>query len=664
MITFIKEVLKTTRFLVALALVTASLWVLVAVMIFSVVWAYRSKAHYNEARSHYHRGKTSEATDKLNAALKSDPGFVEAYCLAGKMALEAKDYKNAATYFGNAAKFGGPDAEVQNALAVTRIMSGFFPGAALDRNGKNALSDAASRWPGRGDTFVNLGSVLLYENDLDGAQGNYEKAQNTRNVSKRGLVHLYNGLGVVLTNKAKKATGRHRRELVRQAQIEFRKAQLLAPSRTAAGTNQLMTLLALAADIPVADRRLGIAVGRAEAFYGKNRKHVTKPFVYALSHNAGLHAYGEKRYEDAARAFERALKVAPLSAADAFNSVAATVAAAREDSSDEAVAAARGAVKGFISAPSPSLAESFALLTELGNVEYARKNLPAARECFEQAQKLINDTTPQTHAATVYRALAILGYEDGNISQTLAMIERAAEADALMTDFEPITERLKTPPKLSPPVVLRREDLPENMQPVRVAQVYNRSTSVPLKKKNIKVKIGDVETIFGFTKHSQMIALPKRPLGEGKHVVLIEATDPLGNTSSVTTMIIIDHTPPSASVRPPPGRRLTPGPRVLAVTLKDEVSGVSHVHTTLSVTHKPAGGDVENLSVLIREGKFTKTAGLDRTGVMIDNDRFSFQIKGGLVPGRYTFNLTAADKKGNKMKPFRWTYTVAEGTKR
>jgi len=158
-----------------------------------------------------------------------------------------------------------------------------------------------------------------------------------------------------------------------------------------------------------------------------------------------------------------------------------------------------------------------------------------------------------------------------------------------------------------------------------------------------------------------MVALPKRPLGEGEHVVLIEATDPLGNTSTAETKITIDHSPPSASVTPAPGKTLKPGAHTFTVTLKDEVSGINHASTNLSVTQRASGDDVDKFFLVIKEGKFTGAAGLDKAGVAIQGDRFSFQLKGGVVPGRYIFNLTAADKKGNKMEAYRWTYTVRKG---
>jgi len=661
-ITFIKDLLKTTRFLIAMALVVAALWLLAAVTLFSAVSAYRSRKHYVKAHLCYQKGDMQKAASELTDIVKSDYGFVEAHNLAGKMALDAKDYENATKHFTNAMNFGGPGAEVQNALAVTRILRDYFPGGAVDGEGKKALRDAASRWPRAGDTFVNIGSVFLYENNPGEALANYKKALATRNVSKEGLAYLYNGMGIIHVMEAKKAGGADRMEALKKAGIEFRKAIAIRPRSPDATANQLITELAIAAARPFTRRGHSPAVSRAERFYDQKRKYVTDPLAYALCHNMGFEAFAEKEYKNAATAFARALKVKPLSAADAFNRAASCVAAAGKEPTPESIVIAREAVESYLTARSATPAETHSLLAGLGNVEYASGDLEVATEYWQRAAKVVDDTISQTDAATVYRALAIVNYEGGRLPKVIEMIKRATDADPSMKDFDKITERLKMPPRVTPPVVLKKEGFPEDMPPIR-AEVYNRSTEKPLKKENIKVTIGDVEAIFDFTQHSQLVALPTRPLGEGVHLVQIEATDYLGNTAKAKTSIMIDHTPPAASITPAPDSMLKPGIHMFKITLTDAVSGVDHASIRLLVSRRAPKGSTESYA-LIHEGAFTKMAGLDRAGVPIEEDEFSFRLNKPLVAGTYILALHAADMKQNKIQDCRWTYSVAEESKK
>ena len=660
MITFIKELLKTTRFLISMALVAAMLWLLAIAMFFSTISAYRVKASYNKGRDYFHQGNKQAAISELNHSLRLNPGLVGAYKLAGKTAFDTEDYEKAITYFERAMKYDDKSSELRAAVGVATIMRSFRPGFSLDRDGTDELYDLASESTGDGDVLVNLGSVALYQNAVDDAKRYYGEAVRTGWISRDGLVCLYNGLGVIHAKKARKATGARRRDLLSRAKVEFRKAELLDPKSASVALNRLMLDLALLADMPIDDPRRRDAVRRAENFYKQRGKEAGASLKYALHHNLGLEAYSQGKFEEAVRAFETALGMNMRSTADAFNRVVAGVALARQKPSDEFISTLRVEIERLASARSVSMSEIFPMLIELAAVEYTYSHIDDAQKHFEEVAKLIDDTIKPTDAATVYRALAILNYEEDRFRDTRQMIKRALQADPSMTDLNQINERLAKPPRVTFPVVLNKRYLPDNMPVIR-AEVYNRSTSDPLGRDNIKVTIGKTEAIVGFTKHSQILAIPVRPLGEGVHAVVIKATDFLGNSAESKAEIVIDHTPPSVSVKPAPGSTLEPGVHTITVALKDKVTGVEYVTIGLKAILQPAEGRPRNIT-LIKDGRFEEGAGLDQAGVPIEEDKFSFELNDPLAPGKYRFTLRAADRANNKMRDYIWSYTVeAEG---
>lgn len=658
MIEFIKEILKTTRFLIAMAAVTALLWLLSFVALWSATSAYLARGHYHEALRHHRQGNDKEAIRELRTNPASKRGFAESYSLAAKIAFDAKDYDKAEMYFRDSMAYGRDrpelQAELQHALAITQIMRSFFPGHALSHDGVSKLREVVQQWQNSGDAFVNLGSAFLHEGKTLSALSSYRKALKTKNVSREGIAHLYSGLGVIRTREAKNAIGFEREDLLNMAIAQFRKAELIDPGSFDVKANMIMLNLFLAGNKPL-DRRRRKIVERAQEFYDKHRKQTSDSLRYALYHNLALIRAAEKEYDRSADAFTAALEVYPRSEVDAFNRAVVRVLAARSEPSSDAIALAEAQIKRFTSARSAKPRDNFLLLVALAGMEYAWPNVDAATKHFEMAAKLIDDATPAVEAANVYRALAIIKYKDEKIREAQELIQRALEYDPEMSDLKAITKSLKSAPGISRPVVLIKPGLPHNMPVVR-SEIYNKSTSKPLGWKNIKITIGGKEALFELTEHSQIVAMPAQPLEEGLHEIKVRATDYLGNTSERQEQVVIDKSPPEVTVTPPPGATLKPGRHTFTVAIRDKVSPVDYRSIKLTVSVSVRGR--YQFFDLIKEGEFTERAGAERAGAQIEEDEFSFELEKPLTPGKCNFSLEAADVLRNKMDTYRWGYTI------
>jgi Flp pilus assembly protein TadD len=101
----------------------------------------------------------------------------------------------AADDFFTAIHYDGAPPDVQNGLAVTKIVEQLDRSRTLDASGTRILEEAATKYPEYGDLLVNLGTAHLYAGKPEQAASRFQKALETRNVSWDGLVYLYNGLG-------------------------------------------------------------------------------------------------------------------------------------------------------------------------------------------------------------------------------------------------------------------------------------------------------------------------------------------------------------------------------------------------------------------------------------------------------------------------------------
>jgi len=661
MFRLIRQLPHTNRTLIALGVVVGALWLLVAAMLFSTLSAYRLKTAYDKARRHYRQGRVTAAVNALNETLRIDPGFPHAYTLAGKIHYDAKDYEKAAEYFRNAMKLGGSQAVGQEDLALTIIMRNYLPGAALDRNGKNMLHTAAENSPGNGDILVNLGNVYLYEGNTAQALEQYEKALMTRNISTEGLVNLYIGKGVALTRKARNASGAGRDKLLAEASEHFRKAELLEPANLVAKANRLQVDLAMVIDHSTRDYARRRVIREAERFFERNRRHLPQSFTYAVMHNTAARLYEEGKYAESVEAFRKAAELNPLAGVDTFNEVIARLALVRKFSQQKNLDDTRRRIKRLAELKLATPAEEFAMLAELAAIEYAEARLDASLEHYEQLEERITDEIPPTLAAIVYRGLAVLYFEKGEVAKSRRMVENAVNADPAMNDFDDFIKRISQPPRLDKPVVVTRPYLPESFCVMKTV-AYCRSLPELLNEDDFEVTFGSVPGVVGFTEDSGVVALPLEPLGEGAHTVKVRVTDSLGNTAEASTQWVVDKTPPSATVNPPPDSTLEPGANEFTITLKDSVAGVDYPTVELMLISKPLSASLSTMQI-IEDGKFTEAAGLDVAGAPVREEQITVRLKEPLATGTYTFVLKAADRQHNKMPEFKWTYRVRpEGT--
>jgi len=672
MISFVRDILKCSKPIRIAACVTAFLWLVSLVLLLMTVHSFRVKYHYEKACRFYHQGNIAGTITEIDKALAIDADFAEAHNLAGKLALEGGNYDKAAEHFARMGKVAEDSQEAANGTGVTEILRKYKPGSFINRDGLDMMKSAAERSvQGRplGDLFVNLGSAELHEGRALKARDYYAKALDTRNVSMEGLVHLYNGSGVVLTRLARFEQGEARRQLLDAAAAEFEKAALIAPASRDVKANRVLLDLVNAVGKPPGVRQALINTAREldKSWSGSP----SRMFRFALYGAIGMNACAERKYEDAVKAFEIAGKEsAPPNLV--YNTAVARLHLAEKLKNEQAFQSASDAVKQALELGENALmaTERLGLVFTLAVLEHTTGYGEQAKEDFAKAEMFIGKPgIPKEAAAIVYRALAIVNYEDNRIADSLKLIDKALDADPTMTDLKKISEHLKTPPAVSRPEWLslgleKPEDfLPPGMWPM-VAEVYGRATVEPLKKDQINVTIQGRPAEFEFAQNSRIIILPMAPLTDGLHTVEVTAIDSLKNTARNSTEFRIDTTPPTASISPASRSKIKAGPMTFTVELHDEVVGVDHSTISILVNYEPDGQERESYTA-VNKGKYSYEMDLEEDKVYggnpIASDKFGFQLKYDLVPGKVKFIIKAADVNGNKMPDFAAEYTIEPG---
>lgn len=659
MVSFIKDILRSSKANKYTALVAAALWVLIPAMAFLTVKSYRVWHHYSKARQYYREGGMQGAIREAQLALDIDPDFGQAASLLGKISLAAGDYGKAETFF-DWAKSSGETAEALNGEGVALLVRGHYA------RGKELLNAAAELPHGSGhlgDVFVNLGNLALHADDLPAAEAYFQKAISARNVRIGGIARLYNGIGVLKTRQADKLRGADKAAKWEEAETEFLKAAMIEQNNGAAACNRLLLALARMTDRRVGSEERNSVLRDAEAFC-KRQSDPPPALVFALQNELGLKAYADTNFDEAITAFEAALNTRSRESrvrldysVPRFNlAVAALAAAARAEGADDDVAAL---VEGLAKDTNVTPSEKMMLLAKLGVIEEAKKNRAAALNHLLQAAKMLKSAPKHTDAATVHHALAGIAYREGRKADALNLIGQAMEADPAITDLKPLVDRLKTPPRVSDPYIMEHFTLPPNLQPIK-AEVYNRSTDYLLEKKDIVVKLDGTPVDFEFAEMSQIVALPNAPLADGLHMVTIDAVDPLGNEAHAKTEFRIDGSPPMVyAVNPAAGSKLAPGKQTIVLELVDANSAIDHSTLSLTAQERPTSGSAGAFQIA-NKGKFV----YDIKGIMdsaepIKTDKITFQLKNPLLPGEYTFSLQVADVRGNKLD-YQWRYTVEE----
>jgi len=637
-------------------------WIVIIFLGYVTIQDYRVRRHYNKAYRYFHQENTDRTLRELQAALDIDPDFAEAYNLLGKIALHARDYSDASDYFESLIRLTGGSPEARNGLAVTQIVRYHVPKTAVNPRAKQMLLDLAAGPGARmGDLFINLGSVALHENDLVAAEKHYKAALETRNIRVEGLAHLYNGLGVLRVKQAALETGERQTALLRQAETEFAKAQLVSPSSPDVVTNRFLMRLALMAGRPSGDpARRGLL--REAAEFMKSRGGDVRPSLAYLVHNdLGLQAYKEQRFPDAMDEFRKAAQVDPLAYVPAFNLGVTHLAVAEKELSPKAVDDARDIVAQLIDSSRVPQMLKVALLTHLSTIECRAGERDDAHKHLDRAIKLAKGMAATADLAVAYRTLAILQYDEGNYEKAIEAAKQAMEADSSMTDLQKMLDILKLPPRITKPEVLRYESFLDDLQPLR-SELHSEAVPDLIEKDAIDVTIDGKPAEFEFGEASTIYILPRQRLGDGIHVVRVQATDKLGNKGEASGEIKIDITPPIVyAISPPANATLKPGTQDISVELQDAISGINFNTLKLTVTSKTADGKPDAYPI-IREGAFQyNSEGLTTEGQHIWNEKFIFQLKAPLVTGdEYIFMLNVDDKRGNKLKDYEWKYTVKE----
>ena len=647
------------------------LWIVNAFLCYSTVQAYRVRSHYTTAYRYYHQNNISGTIRELSAALAIDPDFVEAYNLLGKMTLQAGDYTKAAGYFKAVINMTGGSVEAYNGLAITEIVRKYTPGTPVDSQSKTMLEQISVKpESGRlsGDVFVNLGSVALAEGDPAAALAYFDKAAESRNMRMEGLVHLYNGRGVARGKQAALETGAKQQELLKQAEVELTKAELIAPYSPDVVTNRFMLRLALVAGKPIGDPARRALIIESSTFIREHGGRVRPAFGFIVNNDLGLQAYKEGRFADALAAFTQAGKLDPLAYAPALNRGVTLLSIAQKSPVPKAVEDARAVVEVLIDSTRIPNLHKLALVAQLGNVEYAAGERESCRKHFAQALKFAKLQPGTADAASVYRAMAILHYDADKYAEAIEMTKLAMQTDPSMADVQKVIDILKTPPRVTKPDLLRYDSLPPKLQPLR-AEVSSEAVPDLIEKDKIDVTIDDQPADFAFAEASQIIILPRAPAEDGVHLVKVEATDKLGNKGSAVGEFRIDSTPPVVyAVNPPVDAELNADDMVeFSVELQDTISGVDLGTLKLSVAHTGIGGKSLETYPIVDKGKYLYNVDDAMAEMVMGNDirkeKFTFECKTALTPGTYRFTLEVADKRGNKLVDSKWQYTVPEGKK-
>jgi len=659
---FYKDLLKSRPINQYIVYGLGVVWIVVIFLGYITIQDYRVRRHYNKAYRYFHQQNTEATLRELKTTLSIDPDFAEAYNLLGKIALHARDYSNASDYFQSLIGLTGGSPEARNGLAVTQIVRRHLPGTAVDPQAKQMLLDLASGPGARmGDLFVNLGSIALHEADLPAAEKYYQTALATRNVRIEGLAHVYNGLGVLRVKQASLETGERQTALLRQAEIEFTKAQLVSPASPDVVTNRFLMRLALMVGKPWADpARRGVL--REAAEFMKSRGGDVRPSLAYLVHNdLGLQAYKEMRFPDAIDEFVKAAQVDPLAYVPAFNLGVTRLAIAEKELSPNAVDDARDIVARLIDSTRVPQMLKVSLLAHLSAIECRAGERDDAHKHLDEVIKLAKGMAATADLAAAYRTLAILEYDEGNYDKAIEATHQAMQADPTMTDLQKIIDILKLPPRVTKPEVLRYESFLPDLQPLR-AEVHSEAVPDLIDKEKIDVTIDGKPAEFEFGEASTIYILPRERLGDGVHGVRVQATDKLGNKAEATGEIKIDVTPPIVyALSPPADSTLKPGTQDISVELQDGISGIDFSTLKLTVTLKGADGKPDAYPI-VRLGKSQyNVQGVMTEGEPIWNEKFVFQLKSPFVAGdEYTFTLSVDDKRGNRLKEYQWKYTVKE----
>ena len=661
---FFKDLMKTRPINQYVVYGLGVVWIVVIFLGYITLQDYRVRRHYNKAYRYFHQQNTEGTLRELKTVLSIDPEFAEAYNLLGKMALHARDYSNASDYFDSIIRLTGGTVEARNGLAVTQIVRRYMPGMGVDPKAKQMLQDLA-KGPGAkmGDIFNNLGSIALHEGDFATAEQYYQDALATRNVRIEGLAHLYNGMGVLCVKQASLETGEKQTALLRKAETEFRKAQLVSPSSPDVVTNRFLMRLALMAGKPAEDPARRSLLNEAAEFMKQRGGDVRASLAYLVHNDLGLQAYKEKRYPAAIDEFTKAAQVDPLAFVPAFNFGVTRLAIAEKELSPQTVDEARDIVARLIDSNRVPQMLKVSLLTQLSTIECRAGERDDALKHLEQVIALAKGMAATSDLAIAYRTLAILEYGEGNYEKAIVGTNLAMQAEPSMTDMQKLIDILKTPPRVTRPEVLWYDSFLPDLQPMR-AEVHGEAVPDLIDKEDIDVTIDGNPAEFEFGEASTIYILPRERLGDGVHVVRVEAKDKLGNKAEASGEVKIDLTPPIVyAIAPPANSTVRPGMPSISVEVQDAISGINFTTLKLTVVSKSADGTPDSYPI-IKEGKFQyNIEGMMTEGQPIWNEKFLFQLKSPLVPGDYTFILNVDDKRRNKLKDFQWRYTVKEEPK-
>lgn len=145
-----------------------------------------AKRYLRYGRLMFDQGRTIEAIESIEKAIKSDPSMAESYSLLGVIHLQRRDYKKAKDQFKTALRIDPYYTSAHNHLGVAFRELGEYEKA--EKEFQAALADPVYRTPEK--IHLNLGYLYLELQQVERAIGSFEQAIVINPDYLRGILAL------------------------------------------------------------------------------------------------------------------------------------------------------------------------------------------------------------------------------------------------------------------------------------------------------------------------------------------------------------------------------------------------------------------------------------------------------------------------------------------
>ncbi|MFH1731155.1 MAG: hypothetical protein ABIF82_05845 [Planctomycetota bacterium] len=551
---------------------------LVAAFVLLGAWPeFSSRGHLSQAIEHFESGGErgpSQAETALDNALADNSRMIPALALRGLIALQKGEAGRARDAYQNLqqalADAGASEAPALNGIGCTVLLeartSGTKKQAQLEEAYKQFV-DATKLGPENGDAHVNAAICSLHLGHLTRAASHLANARDTQNLAYESLVAYHSALGSLLSRAATdrstaaavaarfkdpdprlEKTG----QMLVRSTAEFDKAIALLesdPYLADLWMNVAMARARLLALAPMtkkaaADYRniISDAVARHEKHFPLDQRQLAL-VVVALSYSKdGEAALASGVLRQAVRLGKRSGKI-DFCIGAAFFHVAQSV----SSTSQQLQLEREGGGHHLAALADPALPHPmrFRALSDLGVGQWRAGHHADAIEHMAGAGAILTklegtaDSPSKSERAIFYRNLAVMRYQDGKVAAAAEAANESLAIDAAQEDLKKLFVQANRAAVITDIQTMTTMKQPPSM-PIVTAVIRGGGIAPPTKDE-ISVAVDGDPVTFTIGPDSQIYALPRKPLAEGKHTVTITVSVPGGAPVRQSTEIIIDY---------------------------------------------------------------------------------------------------------------------------